>query len=53
MMVKEVVNQAYESTLTQGLQYERRLFHQTFALNDQKEGMAAFAEKRKANWTDS
>ena len=53
VMAKEVVNQAYESTLSQGLLYERRVFHATFATDDQKEGMAAFAEKRKANWTDS
>ena len=53
VMAKEVVNQAYESTLSQGLLYERRVFHATFATDDQKEGMAAFAEKRKANWSDS
>ena len=53
VMAKEVVNQAFESTLTQGLLYERRVIHATFATDDQKEGMAAFAEKRKANWTDS
>ena len=47
MMVKEAVNRAYESTLAEGVRFERRLFHSTFALADQKEGMAAFVEKRK------
>ena len=47
MMVKEAVNRAYETTLAEGVLFERRLFHGTFALADQKEGMAAFAEKRK------
>ena len=45
-MVKESVNRAYETTLTEGLRFERRLFHGTFATEDQKEGMAAFLEKR-------
>ncbi|KAJ3569620.1 hypothetical protein NP233_g4929 [Leucocoprinus birnbaumii] len=44
---------AYETTLTEGLKYERRIFHGLFATNDQKEGMSAFAEKRKANFTHS
>jgi enoyl-CoA hydratase len=48
---KEVVNAAYEMTLAEGLRFERRMFHGLFATNDQKEGMAAFAEKRKANFT--
>jgi len=47
MMVKEAVNRAYESTLSEGVLFERRLFHAAFALEDQKEGMAAFVEKRK------
>ncbi len=47
MMAKEAVNRAYETTLAEGVLFERRLFHGTFALADQKEGMAAFAEKRK------
>lgn len=47
MMAKEAVNRAYESTLAEGIRFERRLFHSTFATEDQKEGMAAFAEKRK------
>jgi enoyl-CoA hydratase len=46
MMIKESVNRAYESTLAEGFQYERRLFHSTFATEDQKEGMKAFIEKR-------
>jgi enoyl-CoA hydratase len=47
MMIKESVNRAYESSLTEGILFERRVFHSGFALSDQKEGMAAFAEKRK------
>jgi enoyl-CoA hydratase len=47
MMVKEAVNRAYETTLTEGVRFERRLFHSTFATEDQKEGMAAFIDKRK------
>lgn len=46
MMVKESVNRAYESSLADGIQYERRMFHGTFATSDQKEGMKAFLEKR-------
>src|SRR5262249_34577228 len=46
MMAKEDINRAYETTLAEGLRVERRLFHSTFATADQKEGMAAFAEKR-------
>jgi enoyl-CoA hydratase len=48
MMAKEAVNRSYETTLSEGLRFERRLFHSMFALDDQKEGMAAFAEKRTA-----
>jgi len=47
---KESVNRAYETTLTEGVRFERRLFHATFALDDRREGMAAFAEKRKPDW---
>jgi enoyl-CoA hydratase len=47
MMVKESVNRTYETTLAEGVRFERRLFHSTFATEDQKEGMAAFIEKRK------
>jgi enoyl-CoA hydratase len=46
MMAKEAVNRAYETTLAEGVRFERRLFQATFALEDQKEGMAAFIEKR-------
>jgi len=46
MMTKEAVNRAYETTLAEGLRFERRVFHSMFALDDQKEGMAAFTEKR-------
>jgi enoyl-CoA hydratase len=47
MMVKESINSAYETTLAEGVRFERRLFHSLFATDDQKEGMAAFLEKRK------
>ena len=46
-MVKETVSRAFEQTLSEGLRFERRLFHSLFATEDQKEGMAAFIEKRK------
>jgi enoyl-CoA hydratase len=46
MMIKESVNRAYETTLAEGVTFERRLFHSTFATEDQKEGMKAFTEKR-------
>ncbi len=51
MMAKEAVNRAYETTLAEGILFERRLFHSTFATEDQKEGMAAFAEKRAPKWS--
>jgi enoyl-CoA hydratase len=50
MMVKESINRAYETTLSEGVLFERRVFHAMFALEDQKEGMAAFVEKRKPNF---
>jgi enoyl-CoA hydratase len=50
MMVKEAVNRASEATLAEGIRFERRVFHAMFALEDQKEGMAAFAEKRPPNF---
>ncbi|MCX5591194.1 enoyl-CoA hydratase [Alcaligenes endophyticus] len=50
MMAKECVNRAYESTLDEGLMFERRNFHALFATEDQKEGMNAFVEKRKPNF---
>jgi len=46
-MAKEAVNRAFETTLAEGVKFERRLFHACFATEDQKEGMAAFIEKRK------
>lgn len=46
MMAKEAVNRAYEVTLTEGIQFERRVFHSLFATEDQSEGMAAFVDKR-------
>jgi len=51
MMAKEAVNRAFETTLSEGILFERRLFHSTFATEDQKEGMAAFAEKRPPKWS--
>ena len=50
MMAKEAVNRAYETTLAEGVRFERRLFHSTFATEDRKEGMSAFVEKRKPDW---
>ena len=47
MMAKEAINRAYESTLSEGVLFERRMFHSLFATEDQKEGMSAFVEKRK------
>ena len=47
MMAKECVNRAYEGPLAEGMLFERRMFHSLFATDDQKEGMAAFVEKRK------
>lgn len=52
MMAKESVNRAYETTLSEGLRFERRMFHATFATEDQKEGMKAFGEKRPATFKD-
>lgn len=52
MMIKESVNRAYETTLEEGLNFEARNFHATFATKDQKEGMAAFSEKRKPQFKD-
>lgn len=50
MKIKEAINRAYESSLTDGLAFERREFHSTFALDDRKEGMRAFIEKRKPHF---
>jgi enoyl-CoA hydratase len=52
MAVKEAVNRSYETTLREGLLYERRLFHALFATEDQTEGMSAFLEKREAQFRD-
>jgi enoyl-CoA hydratase len=52
MMAKEAVNQALETGLTEGLKFERRVFHATFGTEDQKEGMTAFAEKRPPQFKD-
>ncbi|MEV6071767.1 enoyl-CoA hydratase [Nocardia sp. NPDC052001] len=52
MIAKEAVDRAFETTLTEGLRFERRVFHSLFATEDQKEGMAAFVEKRPANFSN-
>ncbi|WP_454685420.1 enoyl-CoA hydratase [Ancylobacter moscoviensis] len=52
MMVKESINRSYETTLAEGIRFERRVFHATFATADQKEGMAAFLEKRPAQFSN-
>ncbi|MEY4752666.1 MAG: hypothetical protein RJA44_341, partial [Pseudomonadota bacterium] len=51
MAAKESVNRAYEAPLTEGLLFERRLFHALFSSADQKEGMGAFLEKRAPGFT--
>ena len=53
MLAKESVNRAYEPTLNEGVRFERRLFHSTFATHDQKEGMVAFVEKRQPDFRNS
>ena len=50
MLAKESVNRAFETTLSEGVRFERRMFHSCFAIEDQKEGMAAFVEKRPAKF---
>jgi enoyl-CoA hydratase len=52
MVCKEAINRGYESTLSEGVRFERRVFHSLFATEDQKEGMAAFIEKRPAKFVD-
>jgi enoyl-CoA hydratase len=52
MLAKEAVNRSYEMTLSEGILFERRLFHATFASEDQKEGMAAFVEKRQPDFAN-
>jgi enoyl-CoA hydratase len=49
---KDAVNRSYETTLAEGLLFERRVFHSMFATEDQKEGMAAFVEKREPQFRD-
>lgn len=51
-MCKQATNASYEASLSEGLATEKRLFHATFATHDRREGMTAFIEKRKPNWTD-
>ncbi|MCQ8184597.1 enoyl-CoA hydratase [Parvularcula maris] len=53
MMVKESVNRAFEVPLSEGVRFERRVFHSVFATQDQKEGMKAFVEKRQPNFKDA
>lgn len=52
LMIKEAINRAYETTLSEGVRFERRLFQSTFATQDQKEGMSAFIAKRKPHFQD-
>lgn len=52
MMAKDAVNRSFESSLSEGVRFERRLFHSTFATEDQKEGMSAFIDKRKASFVN-
>ena len=51
MMITECIDRAYETTLSEGVRFERRVFHATFATDDQKEGMSAFIEKRPPAFT--
>ncbi len=53
IMAKDAINSSYDTSLSQGIIYERRLFRSTFSLDDQKEGMQAFIEKRKAKFKNS
>ena len=53
MLAKEAVNAAFETTLSRGLRFERRIFDSLFATDDQKEGMRAFTEKRDPRFTNS
>jgi enoyl-CoA hydratase len=53
MMAKEAIRRADETALAEGIRFERRMFHAMFATADQKEGMAAFLEKRKTAWRDA
>jgi enoyl-CoA hydratase/carnithine racemase len=51
MAAKEAVDRAFETPLSEGVRFERRIFHGLFGTEDQKEGMAAFSEKRQAQFT--
>ena len=51
-IAKEAINSSYELSLSEGIHFEKRLFHSTFATEDRREGMTAFIEKRKANFKD-
>ena len=53
IVAKECVNEAFETTLREGVRFERRLFHSLFAFDDQSEGMEAFIEKRQPKFNDS
>ena len=53
MMTKESVNRSYETSLAEGIRFERRVFQSMFAIADQREGMTAFVEKRKPNFSNS
>ena len=53
MMTKESINRAFETTMAEGIRFERRVFHAMFATADQKEGMTAFIEKRPAKFSNS
>jgi enoyl-CoA hydratase len=52
-LAKEAVSSAFETTLAQGISHEKKLFYASFATRDRKEGMSAFVEKRKPNFSDS
>jgi enoyl-CoA hydratase len=51
LMIKDIINRAYETTLSEGIRYERRMFQASFGTPDQREGMAAFVEKRKPEFS--
>ncbi len=52
LLAKECVNRAYETSLAEGIRFERRMFHASFATEGQKEGMTAFVEKRPAAYSN-